>query len=47
MIKTIESSNGLAAQEIMQRVFTSADDFVAGARQHDDITLVVLRVVGA
>jgi serine phosphatase RsbU (regulator of sigma subunit) len=47
MIKTIESRNGLAAQEIMQRVFTSADDFVAGARQHDDMTLVVLRVVGA
>jgi serine phosphatase RsbU (regulator of sigma subunit) len=31
----------------MQRVFTSVDNFVAGAKQHDDMTLVVLRVVGS
>jgi phosphoserine phosphatase RsbU/P len=45
MIKTIESCNGLRAPEIMQRVFAAADAFVAGAKQHDDMTLVVLRVV--
>jgi sigma-B regulation protein RsbU (phosphoserine phosphatase) len=44
MMKTIESCNGLAAPEIMERVFAAADAFVAGAKQHDDMTLVVLRV---
>jgi phosphoserine phosphatase RsbU/P len=45
MMKTIEGCNGLPAQEIMQRVFTAADAFVSGAKQHDDMTLVVLRVL--
>jgi phosphoserine phosphatase RsbU/P len=45
LMKTIESCDGLPAQEIMHRVFTAADAFVAGAKQHDDMTLVVLRVV--
>ena len=44
MLKTIESYNHLPAQEILQHVFTAADAFVAGAKQHDDMTLVVLRV---
>jgi phosphoserine phosphatase RsbU/P len=46
MMKTIESCNSLPAREILQHVFTSADAFVAGAEQHDDMTLVVLRTVG-
>jgi serine phosphatase RsbU (regulator of sigma subunit) len=29
----------------MERVFVAADAFVGGAKQHDDMTLVVLRVV--
>ena len=41
----MESCNGLAAQQIMNRVFTAADAFVAGAKQHDDMTLVILRVM--
>jgi len=45
MIQTVESCDGLRAQEIMQRVFTAADTFVAGAKQHDDMTLVVLRAL--
>ena len=45
MMKTVEGCDGLPAKEIMQRVFTAADAFVAGAKQHDDMTLVVLRVV--
>lgn len=35
---------GLTATEAMQRILNSADRFAAGARQHDDMTLVVLRV---
>jgi hypothetical protein len=41
---TVVGLLGLAAQEIMKRIFTAADTFVAGAKQHDDMTLVVLRV---
>jgi sigma-B regulation protein RsbU (phosphoserine phosphatase) len=44
LMNTIESCDGLGAQEIMNRVFTAADTFVAGAKQHDDMTLVVMRV---
>ena len=44
LLQTIESCDGLDAQQIMQRVFAAADAFVAGAKQHDDMTLVVLRM---
>jgi len=43
MMKTIESCNGLPAREILDCVFIAADAFVAGAKQHDDMTLVVLQ----
>ena len=45
MMKTIESCNHLPAQEILQHIFTAADAFVAGAKQHDDMTLVVIRAL--
>ena len=44
LLKAIESCDGLDAQQILQRVFAAADAFVAGANQHDDMTLVVLRI---
>ncbi len=45
MMNTVESCNGLPARELLHHVFTAADAFVAGAKQHDDMTLVVLRAV--
>ena len=45
MMKTIDNCAHLPAHEILERVFTAADAFVAGAKQHDDMTLVVLRAV--
>jgi sigma-B regulation protein RsbU (phosphoserine phosphatase) len=45
LMRTIESCDGLRAKQIMERVFVAADAFVGGAKQHDDMTLVVLRVV--
>jgi len=45
MMETVKRCNGLPAQEVLQRIFTAADTFVAGAKQHDDMTLVILRVV--
>ena len=45
LMNTIENCASLGAQDIMNRVFTAADAFVAGATQHDDMTLVVMRVM--
>ena len=45
MMETVKGCDGLTAQDILERVFTAADQFVAGAKQHDDMTLVVMRVV--
>jgi len=42
LIETIKSCNGLSPTEIIARVMHAADSFVAGAKQHDDMTLVVL-----
>ncbi|MGB9123294.1 MAG: SpoIIE family protein phosphatase [Candidatus Angelobacter sp.] len=44
-MEVIQRCDGLPAQEILQRVFAAADAFVANAEQHDDMTLVILRVV--
>jgi len=45
MIKVIEACQGLAAAAILQRILSAADAFAAGAEQHDDMTLVILRAV--
>ncbi len=44
-MEVIQRCDGLSASATMQCVFKAADAFVAGAQQHDDMTLVVLRVV--
>jgi len=43
MMDTIQLCAGLRAQEVLERILAAADAFVAGAKQHDDMTLVVLR----
>lgn len=42
LIETIRDCTGLSPSEIIARVMRAADAFVAGAKQHDDMTLVVL-----
>ena len=42
LLETIESCDGLNASGIIARIMRAADSFVAGAKQHDDMTLVVL-----
>jgi sigma-B regulation protein RsbU (phosphoserine phosphatase) len=39
------AESSLPAAEMMRRILSAADTFVAGAKQHDDMTLVVLRVL--
>ena len=43
--EVIQRCDGMAAKEILECIFASADTFVAGAEQRDDMTLVILRVV--
>jgi len=44
LIELAKTCYGLPVQEGMQRIFAAAQAFAAGALQHDDMTLVVLRV---
>ena len=43
MVETVKACAGLSPSEIITRIMQAADRFVAGAKQHDDMTLVVLR----
>jgi len=45
LIQTIEGNSKMPAAELLQHILQAADIFVAGAKQHDDMTLVVARVV--
>ena len=44
MIAEAKAHADLNAEELLQRLFRAADAFAAGASQHDDMTLVVLRL---
>ena len=46
MIATIRSCAGLSPAETIARLMQAADAFVAGAKQHDDMTLVVVQSKG-
>ena len=45
LIATVEQCAGVSAESVLNDIFAAADTFVAGAKQHDDMTLVVLKVV--
>jgi len=44
MLAAIESLDSAPAAEALQRIMSSVDRFVGLARQHDDITCLMLRV---
>jgi sigma-B regulation protein RsbU (phosphoserine phosphatase) len=44
LIELAKMCHGLPTLECMRRILAAAQDFAAGASQHDDMTLVVLRV---
>jgi len=44
LIEVAKMCYGLPASEGLKRIFSAAQAFAAGASQHDDMTLVVLRV---
>lgn len=43
LIAAVSSADGQPAEQIIARILEAADAFAAGAPQHDDMTLVVLR----
>src|SRR5215469_936927 len=45
LIEFAKSCHGISAFEAMTRILAAAEAFAAGGSQHDDMTLVVLRVV--
>jgi sigma-B regulation protein RsbU (phosphoserine phosphatase) len=44
MIETARAMRGAPAKTILENIVQSADRFVAGAPQYDDMTLIVARV---
>jgi sigma-B regulation protein RsbU (phosphoserine phosphatase) len=46
LIELAMSCHALPPQEGMRRILAAAQAFAGGAPQHDDMTLVVLRVTG-
>ncbi len=45
LIEFAKTCHGLPAFEAMTRIIAAAEAFAAGASQHDDMTLVVLRIL--
>jgi len=47
LIEAIQGCDGRSSAEMITRIMKGADAFASGAPQHDDMTLVVMRVLGA
>jgi sigma-B regulation protein RsbU (phosphoserine phosphatase) len=45
LIDLAMTCSGLPSREAMTRILSAAEAFAAGASQHDDMTLVVLRIL--
>jgi sigma-B regulation protein RsbU (phosphoserine phosphatase) len=45
LMAAVRANPSMASRALIERLMASADAFVAGAPQHDDMTLVVVRVI--
>ena len=45
MKNAVLANQGAAARALIERMMASADEFVAGAPQHDDMTMIIVRVL--
>jgi phosphoserine phosphatase RsbU/P len=45
LIKVIQECDSLSAGDMIARIMQAADRFAAGAKQHDDMTITVLRII--
>ena len=46
MLAELNTLDGQLSKEIIQHIVAAADKFADGAKQHDDMTMIVVRVVG-
>ena len=44
LIEVLRDGRDLAARDLVARIMTRADAFASGAKQHDDMTLIVMKV---
>ncbi len=45
LIEAVKGCDGMTASDMLPRLVEAADRFAAGAKQHDDMTLLVMRVL--
>lgn len=45
LVEAVQADDSAAAPDLARRIFAAADAFAAGAEQHDDMTLVILRAL--
>ena len=45
LMDAVRPNCGVTAHALIDRLMTSADTFAAGAPQHDDMTLLVVRAI--
>lgn len=45
LVEAVQVADSAAAPDLARRIFAAADAFSAGAEQHDDMTLVILRAL--
>jgi sigma-B regulation protein RsbU (phosphoserine phosphatase) len=45
LIETVQACSGQPSKDLVSSIIIAADGFASGAKQHDDMTLVVLRVL--
>lgn len=46
VLAELKTLDGLSCREIIEHIVASADRFADGAKQHDDMTMIVIRVTG-
>ena len=46
LIDFVEKALEVSAEQLMRDVVRAADGFVNGAKQHDDMTIIVMRIKG-
>jgi phosphoserine phosphatase RsbU/P len=45
MLKAAPRRPNASAAEVLEQIFRTADEFTAGAEQHDDMTLLVMKLI--
>jgi len=44
MLEAVPRRPSASAAEVLEQVFRAADEFTAGAEQHDDMTLLIMKI---